>query len=171
MTIMSRSKKKPSSVLIRPQLEVLGVYRLSVTPKLLDQQFESLNGYAKSTPQEGRLRVHCKRQLESVVLIEVIVKNRDDNFQIGDFTQEQEGRPRDGWQAPWGAKILAEGGESLVETRWNQLPQDKDLRLAFYLHYYQPDKPLLTSYGERNCPPVEAMPARLRRLVPFEPVD
>lgn len=165
------AKKKPSSVSIRPQLEVLGVYRLSVTPKLLEQQFELLYGYAKSTPQERQLRAHCKRQLESVVLIEVVVKNRDDKFQIYDFTQELEGRPRDGWQAPWEEAYLAHDGESLKYERWSELPPDKDLRIAFYLHYYQPAKPLLTSYGERNCPPVEAMPTRLKRSVPYEPVD
>jgi hypothetical protein len=52
-----------------------------------------------------------------------------------------------------------------------QLPTNDTFRCAFFLHFYQPDKPLLTSYGTFNCPPVEDMPKRLAQLVPFIPVD
>jgi hypothetical protein len=140
----------------KPTLEVIGVYRL-VSPKM--------------TPaQQRHTSEHIRRQLQNVVLIETLVENADDRFNCDDFTQQLEGLPRSSWQVAYRETILSpDGRRKCAERLGGKLVAS--FRVAFYLHYYRPDLPLLTSYGERNCPPVAAMPARLQKLNPFEPVD
>lgn len=145
----------------QPSIEVLGVYRLSITEALLQEQAAILSISTRE----------CKEQLESIALIEVLIKNRDAQFKCGDFTQRQVGVSRENWQAAWAEAYLSVDGEALVVDRWNAPPQVDDFRCTFFLHFYQPGKPLITSYGECKCPAIDEMPERLSRLVPFEPVD
>jgi hypothetical protein len=155
----------------QPHIEVLGVYRLAISQELLQEQLDILYGYEMSDRERRRAKQECKEQLESVALIEVLIKDRDSRFQVGDFTQPQEGVPRDRWQAPWAEAFLTPDGESLLVEQGGESPDDHHFRCAFFLLCYETDKPLRTSYGELNCPPVEEMPERLRRLVSFNPVD
>jgi len=48
------------------------------------------------------------------------------------------------------------------------MPKSGDLRIAFYFHYFDPAKPLMSSYGDLICPAPNVMPERLVRLVPYE---
>lgn len=154
----------------RRPLEVLGVYRLQVTPALLKRQMAELYPHLTGA-QRNRARADCRRQLESVVLVETLLKACDERFDVCDFTQERDGAPRSTWQAAWNHRYLTADGETLLETQGFDVPRLKTFRCAFFLHFYQPAKTLRTSYGECNCPPVEDMPARLARLAPFTPVD
>jgi len=105
------------------------------------------------------------------VLIELLVENRDGNFDPSDFAQPREGEPRDNWQVAWAEAYLSQDGESLLVERWGDVPDVENFRFAFFLHYYRPENPISTSYGMFECTPVEAMPDRLKRLVPFESMD
>ena len=109
--------------------------------------------------------------MESTVLVEVFVRNRDGRFKVGDFSQPQDGVPRDNWQVAWAEAYLSEDGESLFVERWGDAPKADTFRVAFFIHCWNPNAPLLTSYGERRCPEVNKMPERLHKLVPYEPVD
>jgi len=149
-----------------PQIEILGVYRLPVTEDLFREQHSIL--YADSDPVAEK---RCRDQLASTVLVEVLLRNRDESFDLGDFTQPQEGVPRENWQAPWAEAYLTLDGEALATERWSSPPQTEDLRVAFFLHYWQPNAVLRSSYGDLSCPAVREMPERLGRLVPYEPVD
>ena len=59
-------------------------------------------------------------------------------------------------------------GESLAVEHFDPTPQSGDLRIAFYFHYFDPGKPLMSSYGDLICPAPAAMPERLARLVPYQ---
>jgi hypothetical protein len=109
--------------------------------------------------------------LESTVLIEVLVRNRDKRFTVADFSQPQEGVPRDSWQVAWAEAYLTEDGKELLVERWADAPKADTLRVAFFLHCWNPAAPLLTSYRELPCPEVKKMPDRLQKLVPYEPLD
>lgn len=159
-------------VINEPSVEILGVYRLSVTEELLREQFELLYDYSTSEEQRAQDEQQCREQLASVVLIEAIVHDCDDRFKIIRFTQPQDGVPEDNWQVAYAEAYLTPDGEALVIERWSMdPPESADLRVAFFLHFWQPDKPLRTPYGDITCPPVQEMPERLARLVPYEPVD
>lgn len=155
----------------QPTIDVLGVYALPVTDDLVREQIEIV--YGADLPDHARQDAErqCREQLESTVLIEVIVRNRDNRFHVEDFSQPQDGVPRENWQVAWAEAYLSEDGESLLVERWGDAPKADSFRVAFFIHCWNPSAPLLTSYGEVRCPAVKKMPERLRKLVPYEPVD
>lgn len=154
----------------RPRIAVLGAYRLKVTKPLIKQQFRELYHYEMSEDQFREALRHCTQQLHSVVLLEVLVENRDARFRLADFTQQLDAVPRSSWQAAWAEAYLTADGESLLVERWQPLPDVDTFRIAFFLHYFQPGRPLLSSYGQLECPPLVDMPPRLTKLAPFIPV-
>jgi hypothetical protein len=155
----------------QPKVEVLGVYRLPAAEDLFREQFDILYGYPMSAGERRNAEQQCREQLESVVLVEAVVSNRDRRFRVGDFAQAQAGQPKENWQVAWAEAFLTEDGESLSVARWSDAPPDDPLRVAFFIHYWDPAQPLQSSYGAVQCPAPQPMPERLSRLVPYEPVD
>ncbi len=154
-----------------PKVEVLGVYRLDVTEELFREQFETLYGNEMNAIERREAEIDCRNQLASVVLIEALIKNRNDKFDVGDFAQGDENEPADSWQVAWAEAFLTLNGESLIVERWSDPPETGDLRIAFFIHEWDPNKPLFTSYGSVICPRPEKMPDRLKKLVPYDSVD
>jgi hypothetical protein len=111
----------------------------------------------------------CRRQLQSLVLIELTLTNRDNRFDVSHFTQEISGQPEDTWQVAYDESFLTMDGGSRLGS---EMPQDaSELRMTFFIHYWDPTKPLLSSYGEIECPQPTAMPKRLSKLVPYPMLD
>jgi hypothetical protein len=155
----------------RPTIEVLGVYSLSVSDELVREQTDALYGADLAVDERRKAERRCREQLESTVLVEALVRGRDERFDVGHFTQPQDGVPRENWQAPWAEAFLSEDGERLLVDRWGPPPGAGDFRVAFFMHWWIPEAPLLTSYGEARCPAVQPMPDRLQTLVPYVPLD
>ena len=155
----------------QPTIEFLGVYSLPVTNDLLREQTDILYGSDLAGAERRDAERQCREQLESTVLVEVLVRNRDKRFNLGDFSQPQHGVPRDNWQVAWAEAYLSEDGEELLVERWGDAPKADAFRVAFFIHCWNPNAQLLTSYGELRCPEVKKMPERLQKLVPYELVD
>jgi len=155
----------------KPRIEIIGIYRLPVTDKLFREQFEILYGYPMTDKDREQAEKQCREQLSSVVMIEVNVINRDGKFNVDDFTQPQDNIPADSWQAAYEDSYLTPDGKSLIADLWSNTPKSGDMRMVFYMHFWDPHKPLRTSYGDIMYPNVQEMPERLLRLVPYEPVD
>ena len=64
--------------------------------------------------------------------------------------------------------FLSADGTELI-SRFRQ-PEDDELRIAFYLHFFDPTRPIKTSYGEFVVDKIDDMPTRLAELLPYEPV-
>jgi hypothetical protein len=154
-----------------PELNIAGVYRLNVTPALVAAQFAELYGYEMTPAQTKQAMIQCNEQLKSVVLIELLVSNPDERFSLRDFTQPQNGVPQDSWQAAYNETYLTFNGESVIKTKFNELPTESCYRCAFFFHFFDDEAPLRTSYGDLDCPAAESMPERLERLAPFIVVD
>lgn len=152
-------------------VEVLGVYRLRVTDELIREQFEYRYPCPMSDSERRQAEQQVRDQLSSVILVEAIVRDRDDRFDVSQFTQPQDGISEGYWQCAWAEAYLTDDGKRLLVERWADPPKEGDLRLAFFLHSWQPSRPLRTSYGDVACPAVKKMPDRLARIVPYEPVD
>ena len=106
-------------------------------------------------------------QMMSAALIELTMSDTDSRFLVYEF-----GQPGSE-QAPHLVKYLSEDGTAVVwdEDSWPSGPAPEgEVRLAFFLHYFDPSKPLKTSYGEVAVPPPVEMPERLRGLFRYEPV-
>lgn len=154
-----------------PQVEVLGVYSLPVTEELFEEQYDILYGLPKSDPRYAETARRIQEQLSSVVLIEALIRNRDSHFDVGKFTQPQRDVQRSNWQVAWAEAYLTLDGETLMVDRWSAPPATGDLRVAFFIHLWNPGEPLYSTYGEIRCPDVREMPQRLKQLVPWLPVD
>ena len=166
-----RRQVRPVSSGDHPRIEVAGVYRLHLTPEMFREQLDILYGEPMSSSQRREAERQCRELLEGVVLVEVVVRNPDECFDLADFTQPRIGIPEDRWQVPWAEAYLSVDGDSLAVERWSDPGPAGDLRIAFFMYDWQPDIPLRSSYGEVACPQVQEMPERLARLVPYEPVD
>ncbi len=152
-------------------IEVLGVYALPVTTALPRDQIDILYGSDLTGKARRDAERQCREQLESTVLVEVLLRGRDKRFDVADFCQPRPGVPRDSWQVAWAEAYLSLDGESLLVERWADPPTAKDFRVAFFIHFWRPRTALLSSYGELSYPPRQRMPQRLRKLVPYVPVD
>jgi hypothetical protein len=76
-----------------------------------------------------------------------------ENFDWGKVTQEDATQPRDNWQVPYDEQPLDED-----ERRW-----------AFFFHYLDLSKPLMTPSGPIQLPSPTPMPAHLKNIEYMEP--
>jgi hypothetical protein len=151
-----------------PKIEILGTYRLSVTEALIQRKLSLHYG-----TEDGDViaRQAATDELNSIVLIELLVLNRDERFSVDHFLHEQPNLQAAHAQAAWLEVFLVPDGSSIVPTKLREVPTNTDLRLAFFVHFWDSNVPLQTTYGPIICPQVEAMPERLARLVPYESPD
>ena len=147
-----------------PSIELIGVYQVEFTKELFEKAWEmKYGGTNLSQKQEQEARQYVQEELSSIVLIEVIVKKPDDSFDIGDFLQTNSD------QTAYDEAFLTLDGSNVI-SRFQQ-PNDTELRIAFFLHFFDPAHPISTSYGELYVNEIKEMPARLADLIPYEPID
>jgi hypothetical protein len=101
-------------------------------------------------------------------LVELIVHDGDGPFDVGAITQAAPARPRSDWQVPYDEKLLTADGDGVQHETGRSLDEPPSppalTRLAFFLHYLDLDRPLLTPFGEVPLPPPVERPARLAAL-------
>jgi hypothetical protein len=149
-------------------MELIGVYKLAVSDELTAEQAEILYGDTPSASEVATVRA----QLDSVVLVEVLVRRVDDRFDVSDFQQVDPTQPPENAQAPWAEVFLsADGSDPLAEPTEEPVAGHKDFRIAFFLHGWLVGVPLSTSYNPLAWREPADMPERLRSLVPYPPVD
>jgi hypothetical protein len=150
----------------QPGIKVLAVYKVKLTPELLEEAMESKYGGMKlSLSQREWAKGHVIEEITSAVLVELLVANPDQHFDLSDFHQTGSD------QSPYDEVYLTEDGQSVLSGSSVDVPKAEVFRVAFFLHYFEPDKPLITSYGEVEFPPVQEMPEYLHVLIPYHPVD
>ena len=97
-------------------------------------------------------------------LIELIVRGATGKFDIGAITQEIPGEPQDNWQVPWDEIVLdADGASTAANPRWTG-----NVRIAFFFHYLDRSRPLITPFGDVSIPGETPQPSRLAILA-YEP--
>jgi hypothetical protein len=79
---------------VAPAIQVLGAYRVPFTEALLRKAMELKYGYI--SPEDGEAlseaRAQLNEELSSIALIEVLVRNPDDRFDVGGFGQSHMGQ-------------------------------------------------------------------------------
>ena len=98
--------------------------------------------------------VHPVKADEPVHLLELLVEGDVQELNIGDVTQEVTGQPRADWQVPYDERLLEQ--------------TDKAVRYAFFFHYLDLKRPLLTKHGRLSLPGLTETPAHLRGI-DYEP--
>lgn len=140
------------------KLTVLGVYR----PRI---GFWTFRKQLRVTGDRARTRKH----FAGLVLIEAIASGLNEPFDMRKFGQivpAFDSYP-EGMQVGYDEGLLSPDGEALIERNMKCLRRTGTLRFAVFLHYSEPNQPLLWQGGEVICPPVEDAPRRLRKLIPY----
>jgi hypothetical protein len=100
--------------------------------------------------QAKLIGVHPVPADEPVHLIELLIEGDVGDFEIGEVTQEIAGQPRSEWQAPYDERVLEESRGKV--------------RYAFFFHYLDFKKPLLTPAGSLPLRQPTNVPAHLQDI-------
>ena len=95
--------------------------------------------------------------------VEFVVDDSDRQLDIRSITQEVADQSRDNWQVPWDEVDLDSGGGSVLAGD----SPSTDMRIAFFFHYLDHNRPLVTPFGDVDLPG-ETPPDRLAFL-DYEP--
>jgi len=142
------------------RLEILGVFKLEVTPELFAEQLQIIGD-----------ETQCRNHLSSIVLVEALVEGARGEDVLSDVTQRHPSGLKDAAQAPWDEGLLSDDGESLLARDLGCVMGEGQLRCAFFIHFWNPGEPLVWTHGEIGCPVPQPMPERLAKLMPYRPCD
>ena len=135
---------------------VLGVYKPHIPEEIYQQQWQ-VSGSDEDT----------REHFDGLVLIEAILDDPGGTFKPEHVGQQYQ----NSLQCMYDEAVLSPDGESLIRRDIQCLKATGPLRIAFYLHFYDPRRPIEWSQGKAECPPIEPIPDRLKRLVPYSPTD
>ena len=103
---------------------------------------------------------------EPVHLIEIIIKESEGVFDIGEFTQEILNEPQANWQVPYMEYILDSEGDKILADDFeaNSKPElwIGNMRIVFFFHYLDFTKPLKSPFGNIILPKETKLPQRLK---------
>ena len=110
-----------------------------------------------------------QEHFDGLVLIEAIADGLNGPFDMSKFGQMNLEFPHDPnhMMVGYDEGLLSSHGETLIQREMNCVNGTGSLRFAVYLHFYDPNRPLLWQGGEVNCPAVTDAPARLMKLMPY----
>lgn len=151
-----------------PEITVLGVYRLKVTEQLV---LDKLSMDYLPEDQNVSSRETVLDELNKIVLIEVLIRDRGERFSVDHFLHDPPNEVSIYPQAAWSEVFLTHDGERTVPTEFGKSPPGTDVRVAFFMHLWEPLRPLNSTYGRVACPRPELMPERLQRVIPYELPD
>lgn len=112
------------------------------------------------------LGIYSVEAPEPCHLIELLIRGHVGLVNVGAFAQERPGQPRNNWQVPWDERVLdSEGCKDVLGQFPSETRSDgKPLRLIFFFHYLDFDRPLITPAGELMLQAPEERPERLAFL-------
>ena len=154
-----------------PEVEIIGVYPLQVTPELIEEAFDlKYGGIELDSAARREAERAVREELSSVVLVEVSIKGCTDHLDVGHFGQSDRATLGPNDQVAYDEVFLSEDGREIIGHEFSEI-ESRNVRLAFFLHYFDAGKPILTSFGPVNPPKPSPMPQRLANLIKYEPVD
>jgi hypothetical protein len=131
------------------QIQIIGVYKVNY------ENVDGEDGFDEGESPENWIIAY---------LIEMFVKGAA-KFDISSITQEQD-YDSSYWQAAYDEHFLNEDGTDIIEEQVAE--KSADVRLAFFLHCVDFDKPLKTSFGDVALPePLPQFPERLNSKIRY----
>lgn len=103
-------------------------------------------GAVRMENQVRVIGIHPVPADEPVHLVELAVEGDADDFDFGEITQEVPGQPRSNWQAVYDERDVGKN------------------RFAFFFHYLDTTRPLLSPAGPLDLPPESPIPAHLQGI-------
>ena len=139
-----------------PTLRILGVYRPYIPEETYQEQW-----HVTESDEE------TKEHFDKLVLIEAVADGIDGELDLVELGQSVMFDDSESFQCAYDEALLSTDGEVLIQRVIGCVNGTGPLRFAFYLHFYDSEKPLHWSHGEMDCPPIQPVPDRLKRLVPY----
>jgi|SRR6185437_5266251 len=141
-----------------PRLTILGVYRPQISAETWQEQWQV-------TGDDDETREH----FEHLVLIEAVVEDLSEPFNMGKFGQMMLEFPDDlsRMMVGYDEGLLSADGETLIQRDMDCIYGTGTVRFAVYLHMYDPNRPLKWQRGDVSCPSIQDAPARLMMLMPY----
>ncbi|GFO80608.1 MAG: hypothetical protein A49_02350 [Methyloceanibacter sp.] len=130
-------------------VRVIGIHQVAPSPQQFEEALDIMWGDDLRGAELERAQQNVREHFEGLYLLEVEVEPADADVDWGEFTQPIDDTPRENWQAPWDERAVGDDG-----TRW-----------AFFLHYLDPNRPLLTPIGECPLPRPTPTPQHLADIV------
>lgn len=112
--------------------------------------------------------VYPIKAAEPCHLVEIQLEGVGPGLDFGGFTQPAEGQPQALWQVPWMEVVLNSGGTEVVGVSEviDKHPEmlTGSVRVAFFMHFLDLGRPLLSQLGEIALPKPTPKPSRLKML-------
>ncbi len=154
-----------------PSVEIVGVHPIELSEPLLREAYGIRYG---SQDLGDRDRAEAERNiaddLARTVLVEVCIRGRDRAFFLGDFGQSHADIVQPDDSVAYDEQFLNDDGTNIVGAVLEKV-RGPDVRVAFFLHQYDPQRPILTSYGAVPPPAPTPMPGRLARIIRYTLVE
>lgn len=110
---------------------------------------------------------------EPVHLVELLIHGASGVFNLSGITQANPDLSRDNWQVPYLEQILTASGDEIVadDSEADDKPElwHGNVRLVFFFHYLDIDRPLQTPYGHVRLPAPSRRPGRLSMVQYAQP--
>jgi len=148
---------------MKPKLEILGAYKVECDESIRAKALSGLYPHCTSAVDKRTALTQIDAHLSALILFEIIIRDRDDLFNGGDFSQKGSD------QCAYMERYLDIDGTSVIAKDFN-VPPTSTLRLTFFLHFCDPKLPLKSSYGDYIIPKLTEIPTRLKALVQYNPV-
>lgn len=148
-----------------PSIECVGVY---VVPCDDAPWREDLDNSYRSLGLLDETEAYWMRVI-SIVLVEVVVSGADSSFDVGQFQQAMEKDDRSA-QVAYDEALLSPDGQAVEKRGQGCADGITNGRVCFFLHYYDPTRPIQWSFGEFTCSEPLPMPEPLARLRPYRPI-
>lgn len=133
-----------------------------------DPERKEVTAAVRHEGQVTVLGVYPVRAPEPCYLIELRITGTSAPFDIGAITQPQAGVHRSRWQVPWREVLLDADGTRILagDAEIKRHPAFKQgcVRLAFFLHYADLQRPLETPFGNVALTAPTRKPRRLRAV-------
>lgn len=101
-------------------------------------------------PEIEVVGVHRIEADEPCHLVEVVIRGVSGDVNFGEFTQADESLSRIDWQVPYDERVLAH--------------DDEEVTAAFFFHYLDLSRPLVTPFGSVALPSESPVPAHLAAI-------
>jgi hypothetical protein len=138
---------------------------------------KAIEGFARerrlrlAQPISGQVEVvgvYPVRAAEPCHLIELMMRGVGPGFDFGSISQPVPGTPSSNWQVPWGEVLLDKDGQEVLASsaELSDRPEQLagDLRVAFFMHYLDEQRPLKSPFGDICLPKPIARPKRLKAV-------
>ena len=125
------------------------------------------------TPSIELIGVYQIEASPNVHLIELIINVPPNKVDVFSFTQRDDILPRDSWQVPYDEFYLNKEGTKVIGRFGDQdkLSEETGTRIAFFMHYINFNKALLSQFGETLLLRPTHMPERLSKIINYVPLD